>query len=375
MPEQWHLTLAFLADVADRHLDDLVDRLGRAAARRTPFAVTLAGGGAFPDPARAKVLFAGVETDGARAGPRLATGARAAAGKAGAEVDGGRFHPHVTLARTGRPVEATRWLRVLDAYRGADLDGATEVALVASHLGRGAAAAAALRGGRDLPRSAGHADGLGNRPETGPWQGEPRARLPDRPHPPQGARHVDLPAVDLTLDGPVGDRVFCLVDRGRGRVLRTVENPTLLQTVVDWDGGVLTVDAARRDGRAACPCPTGETLKVDYWGRVAAARGGGRPVGRGLLRAPRARRGAGRGPPEPGEVVYGASVSLVTTLVARPARAAARRRRWTTRSSGPRSRSTPTGEPPHVEDAWRRPAAAARRRRGRGARRRCPAAP
>ena len=33
-PDQWHVTLAFMGDVADRHLDDLVERLGRASARR-----------------------------------------------------------------------------------------------------------------------------------------------------------------------------------------------------------------------------------------------------------------------------------------------------------------------------------------------------
>jgi RNA 2',3'-cyclic 3'-phosphodiesterase len=132
---QWHLTLAFMADVADRHLDDLLARLERAAARRTPFPVTLAGGGAFPDPARAKVLFARVHTDGVEL-DRLATGARAAANRAGAPVDGGRFHPHLTLARAARPLEATRWLRVLDAYRGPTWQ-ADDVALVASHLGEG----------------------------------------------------------------------------------------------------------------------------------------------------------------------------------------------------------------------------------------------
>jgi 2'-5' RNA ligase len=135
VPEQWHLTLAFLPTVADRHLDDLAERLGQAAARRTPFPVALAGGGAFPDPARAKVLFARVESEGSELA-RLATGVRAAAAKAGAGPDGGPFHPHVTLARTGRPIEATRWLRVLDAYRG-DSWPAKELALVASHLGEG----------------------------------------------------------------------------------------------------------------------------------------------------------------------------------------------------------------------------------------------
>lgn len=149
-PEQWHVTLAFLPAVADRCLDDLVDRLARAAARRTPFVVGLAGAGAFPGPERAKVVYAGVDAraDG-QAGSdgdagldpgaelhRLATGARSAAVKAGTEVDGGRFHPHVTLARTGRPLEATRWLRVLDAYRGPTWR-VEETSLVASYLGEG----------------------------------------------------------------------------------------------------------------------------------------------------------------------------------------------------------------------------------------------
>jgi 2'-5' RNA ligase len=139
VPEQWHITLAFMAAVAERHRDDLEARLARAAARRTPFEVALAGGGAFPNPARAKVLFAGVQTEGDQGRvelSRLATGARAAAAKAGADADGGRFHPHVTVARTGRPVEATRWLRVLDAYRGPTWR-ADAMTLVASHLGEG----------------------------------------------------------------------------------------------------------------------------------------------------------------------------------------------------------------------------------------------
>ena len=134
-PEQWHLTLAFMADVAERRLDDMVDRLTRAAARRRPFSVVVTGGGAFPNVARAKVIYAGVQTDDVELG-RLATGARAAVGRAGAEVSGGRFRPHVTIARTGRPVEATRWVRVLDTYRGPRWQ-AEEICLIASYLGEG----------------------------------------------------------------------------------------------------------------------------------------------------------------------------------------------------------------------------------------------
>lgn len=138
-PEQWHVTLAFLGNVQDRHLDDLVNRLGRAAARRTPVHLAIAGGGAFPNPARAKVVWAGVDAGGATPAEevrRMATGARAAGAKSGAGEDGGRFHPHVTLARTGHPIEATRWLRVLDAYNG-PLWPADEWTLIESHLGEG----------------------------------------------------------------------------------------------------------------------------------------------------------------------------------------------------------------------------------------------
>jgi RNA 2',3'-cyclic 3'-phosphodiesterase len=135
VPEQWHVTLAFLGEVADRHLDDLQARLGRAAARRTSFPVTLAGGGAFPDPGRAKVVYVGVRTDGVELS-RAATGVRAAAARAGADPEGGRFRPHVTLARSRHPVEATRWIRVLDTYEGPRWQ-AQEIALLASYLGEG----------------------------------------------------------------------------------------------------------------------------------------------------------------------------------------------------------------------------------------------
>lgn len=167
--------------------------------------------------------------------------------------------------------------------------------------------------------------------------------------PVKGGRHSERPSVDLTADGPVGDRVFCLVDRERGRVLRTVEHPTLMQTTSRWHDGVLSValPAATVEG---VPEPTGETLKVDYWGRVAALEVVEGPwaavysehVGSDVVLAR-----AGR----PGEVVFGASVSLVTTssldLLAEhtggPVDPAQFRATFTVATDG---------LPPHVEDTW-----------------------
>ncbi|MGI9157925.1 MAG: RNA 2',3'-cyclic phosphodiesterase [Marmoricola sp.] len=138
LADQIHLTLAFLAEVPDQRLDDLVERLANAAQRRTRFEAVIAGGGAFPDPARGRVLYAGLDVS-AEAGTeldRLAAGCRAAATTSGLEVDGQRFRPHLTLARCGRPTELTNWVRLLDAYRGLTWS-VDEIELVGSHLGEG----------------------------------------------------------------------------------------------------------------------------------------------------------------------------------------------------------------------------------------------
>lgn len=134
-PEQWHLTLAFMPDVPDRVLDEMVERLTRAARRRAPLPLRVAGSGAFPNPYAARVLWAGVEHEGDGL-PHLATGIRSVCAKAGAAPEGGPFHPHLTLARLRRPSEVTRWLRVFEGYAGPPWV-AQDVALIESHLGEG----------------------------------------------------------------------------------------------------------------------------------------------------------------------------------------------------------------------------------------------
>jgi 2'-5' RNA ligase len=131
--EQWHITLAFMPTVPDRALDALDELLTELATDRPAFELALSGAGAFPDPARAKALWIGVAGE-LEPLSRLATATRSAAVRAGVEVAGGRFRPHLTVARANRPVEASRWLRVLDLYQGRTwtVDG---FALVHSQLG------------------------------------------------------------------------------------------------------------------------------------------------------------------------------------------------------------------------------------------------
>lgn len=134
-PEQWHVTLAFLANVPERALDDLGERLERAARRRAPFECTLSSGGAFPTVERARVLWVGVDDGGAHLA-QLAEGVRASCNRAGANPEGGRFRPHMTLARFATPRDATRWIRVAETYQGPPWI-AGEISLVESRLGQG----------------------------------------------------------------------------------------------------------------------------------------------------------------------------------------------------------------------------------------------
>lgn len=134
-PEQVHLTLAFLPDVRRDVVPKLEEALTDRLARVPAFAVQLAGSGAFPNPYAARVLFAGVGM-GSDELSALARATRHTAAHAGAEVDGGAFHPHLTVARVRRPIEATRWLRILQGYESSGwlVDS---VSLIESRLGQG----------------------------------------------------------------------------------------------------------------------------------------------------------------------------------------------------------------------------------------------
>lgn len=165
----------------------------------------------------------------------------------------------------------------------------------------------------------------------------------------KGTRHVPRPESELDHGGPVGDRQLCLVDPARDRVLRTVENPTLVQAVATLNAGRLHVELPGGvvDGE---PIPTGELRSVDYWGRDAKLE---------LLDGPWAEAFSAHlgydvrlaRPSRAGEVVYGGSVTLVTTSsMTRLGHALGRP------VGSERFRSTyligADELPPHAEDRW-----------------------
>ncbi|MCB1246155.1 MAG: RNA 2',3'-cyclic phosphodiesterase [Acidimicrobiia bacterium] len=110
-PQNWHLTLRFVGDVAESDVDRFAHRISETvhgAEPSPPFTVTTDGFGTFPRRNRASIVFASV-TDGTGSLDTLATRCEDAATDVGFEPEERPFHPHVTLSRTRPPVDLTRF--------------------------------------------------------------------------------------------------------------------------------------------------------------------------------------------------------------------------------------------------------------------------
>jgi len=166
----------------------------------------------------------------------------------------------------------------------------------------------------------------------------------------KGGRHGARPEAVLAPGGPVGDRAYCLLDPARDRVVRTVENPTMVQVVASLDGPRLSVTVPGGGVVVGLPPAGGEVRTVDYWGRREQVELLDGPWAAVLsrylgydVRLARVLR--------PGGVVYGSPVSLVTTSSLEELG-----RRVGQTLEAERFRATllldTGGLPPHVEDGW-----------------------
>jgi len=99
VPEgSWHATVRFLGEVAEAQ--PVIAAVGPVAARHPTIPVAVRGVGAFPDPRKARVVWAGMEAPGL---DRLAADIAQATPLARDPERGRPFHAHVTLARLDRP--------------------------------------------------------------------------------------------------------------------------------------------------------------------------------------------------------------------------------------------------------------------------------
>lgn len=132
----------------------------------------------------------------------------------------------------------------------------------------------------------------------------------------KGSRHLAHDCVVLDAQGVVGDRGFALVsvdgtDPTRGRVVRTVQHPSLVAVRAELSGDQLEIELPDGESVSAEPVVTGERLTCDYWGREVELELVGGPHGelfsRWLDRPVRLARAAR------GDVIFAGAVSVVTT--------------------------------------------------------------
>ncbi len=105
-PENYHITLKFLGWSHAPMVGVLDDAIAEALEGAAAFELETRGLGAFPSPAKARVLWAGA-SDPEGTLTDLAGRVEAAAQKLGYEAEARAFHPHVTIARLKRPADVT----------------------------------------------------------------------------------------------------------------------------------------------------------------------------------------------------------------------------------------------------------------------------
>jgi RNA 2',3'-cyclic 3'-phosphodiesterase len=135
-PAMWHLTLAFFGEVtAETQQAGLQERLARAAHRHPALVLQFRGAGAFNRPARASVVWIGVDGTRDPLG-KLAASCAAAGRRVGIDVEKRSYRPHLTVARAkGRePVDVRTLVTALGGYAG-PMWTAAELHLIRSHLG------------------------------------------------------------------------------------------------------------------------------------------------------------------------------------------------------------------------------------------------
>lgn len=110
-----HITLKFLGDTAS----DLVPRIEGVVEKLCeplfPFEIECQGVGAFPELARPRIIWAGLDPKGAEVLGLLQKALERDLGELGVPLDDRHFYPHITLARV-RSRRSPNFEEVLKAY-------------------------------------------------------------------------------------------------------------------------------------------------------------------------------------------------------------------------------------------------------------------
>lgn len=110
-PEGMHLTLKFMGDIPAALVERVLEALPQVTAGFSPFGLTIAGLGVFPNPRRPRVLWAGVQGD-LETLSALQLAVDDAVGNLGLPKEMRAFSPHLTLGRVRREVSEVQLSKI-----------------------------------------------------------------------------------------------------------------------------------------------------------------------------------------------------------------------------------------------------------------------
>jgi RNA 2',3'-cyclic 3'-phosphodiesterase len=101
-PDAIHLTMKFLGDIDEKNLVSIGERLDDVSSRHPRFVMRLTGLGAFPSVRKARLIWAGIDTDMVGL-HKLAASIDDLSANYGVPKEGRPFTAHITLARLREP--------------------------------------------------------------------------------------------------------------------------------------------------------------------------------------------------------------------------------------------------------------------------------
>ena len=119
-PGNVHLTLKFLGDVQLSRIDRITSSLMDIAGQFSPFTMSLAGMGAFPNPRKPRIVWVGVE-NGADTLVEIANSIEASMKQLGFPREKRPFRPHLTVGRIRQLKNPEAMTRALEQSRVGEL--------------------------------------------------------------------------------------------------------------------------------------------------------------------------------------------------------------------------------------------------------------
>lgn len=133
-PEQLHLTIKFLGEVADGDVSPVSEALARAAAMASPFSMRFGGFGCFPEGGPVRIVWAGAIEE-SRSLAKCVEAVEAQIEPVGFPREDRPFAAHITIGRVREDKSRGQLRKAVQSYRGREVEQQiSSLTLMASKL-------------------------------------------------------------------------------------------------------------------------------------------------------------------------------------------------------------------------------------------------